>query len=63
MRVDDRESQDPGSPVKSGWFSLMTSWSSPRRVALLVLFLLFVLIAVRLLDLELVIGPVRIGSR
>jgi hypothetical protein len=63
MRTDECESQDQDRPAKSGWFSVVTSWSSPLRVALLVLFLLVVLITVRLLALEVVIGPVRIGSR
>jgi hypothetical protein len=63
MSVDDRESQDPDLPAKPSWLSLVAGWSSPRRVALLVLYLLVVLVAVRLLAVELVIGPVRIGSR
>lgn len=63
MSVDDRESQEPDPPAKSGWFGLAASWSSPMRVGTLVIFLVVVLFTVQLSGVELIIGPVRISPR
>ncbi|MET0235507.1 MAG: hypothetical protein ABW224_12760 [Kibdelosporangium sp.] len=61
--MDDGESRHPDQPVRFSWVrAVVTSWSSAFRVGFLVLLLLIVLVAVRLLALEVSIGPVVIGS-
>lgn len=64
MGIDDGESRNSDRPVRFGWLrTVVTSWSSAFRVGFLVLLLLIVLIVIRVLALEVTVGPVEIGSR
>jgi hypothetical protein len=64
MRIDDGESRNPDRPARAGWLkAAVASWSSAFRVGFLVFLLLIVLVVVRVLALEVTVGPVEIGSR
>jgi hypothetical protein len=64
MRIDDDESRNSEPTARAGWLkAVVSSWSSAFRVGFLVLLLLIVLVVVRVLALEITVGPVEIGSR